>query len=388
MASIAGAHRLTVAGRERRRGRAQQLLHQPPPAALFADVEQPLREALDRLGPRQRAIDAVWRRLLRRLAPSREEFDRLAGLRLRELYNRVRLADHDGYLEGIRRRSTSLAALGVPEEHALLAVAFYLESCLQQLLGLSLDGKALTCALVRLTAATQRLLLVGYAEGRGRQWRRMDEQERARLSRDLHDEIGADLVVLKLYLEMMAGELERGQAAQVGPKLAEAEALVSHTLESVRRLVLDLGPAMLEQIGFLPSVRLYARQFAARTGLNVEVREGEVAKPIPPAQQIALYRVLQGALSNVVKHARARHVRIAIASVRGSVLVMTIEDDGVGFDPGRLTGDRAYGLAAMRDRVESLGGRIHVESRSARPGAARSGTRIEIDLPLKDEGRP
>jgi signal transduction histidine kinase len=377
-----------MAGRERRRSRAQQLLRQPTPAALFADVERPLREALDRLRPRQRGIDAVWRGLLRRLVPSREEYDRLAGLRLRELYNRVRLADYDGYLEGIRRRSTSLAALGVPEDHVLLAVAFYLESCLQQLVGPSLDGKALTSALVRLTAATQRFLLSGYAEGRGRQWRRMDEQERARLSRDLHDEIGADLVVLKLYLEMMGGELAGGQVAQVGPKLAEAEALVTHTLESVRRLVLDLGPAILEQIGFLPSVRLYARQFAARTGLNVEVREGDVAKPIPSGYEIALYRVLQGALSNVVKHARARNVRVAIHSVRGAVLVMTIEDDGVGFDPGRLTGDRAYGLAAMRDRIESLGGRIHVESRSARPGGAGSGTRIEIDLPLKHETGP
>jgi signal transduction histidine kinase len=73
--------------------------------------------------------------------------------------------------------------------------------------------------------------------------------------------------------------------------------------------------------------------------------------------------------------------------VRGAVLVMTIEDDGVGFDPARLTGDRAYGLAAMRDRIESLGGRIHVGSRAARPGAARSGTRIEIDLPLGEGAR-
>jgi signal transduction histidine kinase len=187
---------------------------------------------------------------------------------------------------------------------------------------------------------------------------------------------------------MMAGELARGQVAQVGSKLAEAEALVSHTLESVRRLVLDLGPAILEQIGFLPAVRLYARQFAARTGLDIDVREGDLAKPIPPGHEIALYRVLQGALSNVVKHARARNVSIAIGSVRGAVLVMTIEDDGIGFDAARLTGDRAYGLAAMRDRIESLGGRIHVESRSARPGAARSGTRIEIDLPLKEKTSP
>jgi signal transduction histidine kinase len=374
-------------GRDRRRSRAQQLLRRPAPAALLVDIERPLGEALERLLPRQRAIDALWRRLLRQLAPSREEYDALAGLRLRELYGRVRRADYEGYVDGARRRGRALAACGVPEQDALLALAFYLESCLGELVGPGLDGKELACALARLSASTQKLLLSGYAEGRGREWRRMDEQERSRLSRDLHDEIGADLVVLKLYLEMMAGELARGQLAQVGPKLAEAEALVAHALESVRRLVLDLGPAILEQIGFMPSVRLYARQFDARTRLDVKVREGDLAKPIPPGHEIALYRVLQGALSNVVRHARARSVRIAIGSVRGAVLVMTIEDDGIGFDPARLTGDRAYGLAAMRDRIASLGGRLHVESRAARPGGARSGTRIEIDLPLGGGGK-
>jgi signal transduction histidine kinase len=133
----------------------------------------------------------------------------------------------------------------------------------------------------------------------------------------------------------------------------------------------------------MPSVRLYARQFAARTRLNVEVQEGDLSRPIPAGHEIALYRVLQGALSNVVRHARAHNVRIAIGAVRSAVLVMTIEDDGVGFDRARLSGERAYGLAAMRERIEGLGGRLHVESRLARPGVARPGTRIEIDLPLQ-----
>lgn len=376
-----------MAGRERRRTRAQQLLRQPAPAQLFADLEPPLLEALQQLGTRRRAIDALWRRLLRRLAPSREEYDALVGLRIWELYKRVRAKDYDGYVEAARRKGTTLAGRGVPEEHASLAVALYLEACLQQIVGKPLDGSELARSLVRLTAATQGFLSAGYADSRGQEWRRLDEQERSRLSRDLHDEIGADLVVLKLYLEMITADLALGQMVQIGPKLAEADAVVAHALESVRRLVLDLGPAILDQIGFMPSVRLYARQFAARTRLNVEVREGDVSKPIPPGHEIALYRVLQGALSNVLRHARARSVRIAIGSVRGAVLVMTIEDDGIGFDRARLSGDRAYGLAAMRDRIEGLGGRIHVDSRPARPGAARSGTRIEIDLPLGEGGR-
>src|SRR5262249_12683074 len=116
----------------------------------------------------------------------------------------------------------------------------------------------------RLTSAIQRFVLSGYADGRTAGWHRIDEQERLRLSRDLHDEIGADLVVLKLYIEMISLDMKKAQLDRVGPKLEEAVALVGHALDSVRRLILDLGPALLEQIGFLAAVKLYCRQFGAR----------------------------------------------------------------------------------------------------------------------------
>jgi signal transduction histidine kinase len=105
---------------------------------------------------------------------------------------------------------------------------------------------------------------------------------------------------------------------------------------------------------------------------------------VPPSHETALYRVVQGALANVVKHARARVLKVTVGEVRGAVLVMVIQDDGVGFDAARQPPAGAFGLAAMRGRIEGLGGRLHVESRPARP----SGTRIEIDLPLKELAAP
>jgi signal transduction histidine kinase len=128
-------------------------------------------------------------------------------------------------------------------------------------------------------------------------------------------------------------------------------------------------------------VKLYARQFSARTGLKVSVRSRGLPGNVPSGHETALYRLLQGALSNVLKHARARTVTVTVRAVKGAAVLMTIEDDGVGFDaaaPGQ-----AFGLAAMRDRVASLGGRLRVESRPIRSGRGRHGTRIEVELPLE-----
>jgi signal transduction histidine kinase len=351
-------------------------------AFLLAGVRRPLERALERLAPAAAAIDSDWRRLLRRLGPSRREFDALLELDLWAHLRKLRTSDFDAYVRALEREGQALALRGVPEDHAVIALAFHLECCLVQLLHRDGDERALALALVRLTSAIQRFALAGYARARAAGWQRADEQERKKLSRDLHDEVGADLVVLKLYVEMIALELRRDRVDVARAKLEEALVLVSHALESVRRLTLDLGPAILEKVGLAAAVKLYCRQFGSRTGIAVRVASSELPEPLPSGHQATLYRLLQGALSNVAKHARAREVKVALGGVRGAVLVLVIEDDGVGFDVKRHATQGAFGLTAMRDRVQSLGGRLHVESRTA-AGGAKSGTRIEIDLPLR-----
>ncbi len=376
--------RHTARRRERRQSRAEQVDRQPPAARVLAGVHGPLVRALELLAPQSQRIGLTWRRLLRLLAPGRQEFkvlESLAEVDLKARYRELRCADYEAYVEAVRRRGQALAIQGVPEDQAVAAIAFYLESALSLLLHRN-GEKELALSLVRLTSAIQRFVLSGYADGRTAGWHRIDEQERLRLSRDLHDEIGADLVVLKLYIEMISLEMKKGQIDRVGPKLEEALALVGHAVDSVRRLILDLGPAILEQIGFGAALKLYCRQFGARTGIAVEVREANLPE-MPPSHETALYRILQGALSNILKHARARNVSVSVGGMGDRVVVMIIEDDGVGFDAVHNPPQGAFGLAAMRDRVEGLGGRLHVESRPAR----RKGTRIEVDLPLKAVAR-
>jgi signal transduction histidine kinase len=164
------------------------------------------------------------------------------------------------------------------------------------------------------------------------------------------------------------------------PRIAEAIALVSQAIDALRRLVFDLGPAVFDELGFLPAVRSYASQFSERSKIQVKVRAGHLPKEIPMSHQVALYRLLQGALSNVLKHASARNVRVSLLSRNRSMIVMVVEDDGVGFDPSARP--NSFGLRAMRERIEALGGKIEVKSKPAKPMARRHGTTIRVGLPL------
>jgi signal transduction histidine kinase len=208
------------------------------------------------------------------------------------------------------------------------------------------------------------------------------EEERKRLSRDLHDEVGHDLVLMKLYLEMIALDTNRKELQSIRPRLNEAIGLVSHAIDSVRRLVLDLGPAVFDELGFLPAVRTYTSQFSARTKIAVTLREGYLPENIPMSHQVALYRLLQGALSNVLKHASAKTVKVSLGCMKDSVLILVIQDDGLGFDTTGKPSSKSFGLTAMRERVEVLGGRIHIQSMPMGSMSKIRGTRIEVDLPL------
>jgi signal transduction histidine kinase len=189
-------------------------------------------------------------------------------------------------------------------------------------------------------------------------------------------------------MEQMASDVGRGRAAEAAERLREMGALVGDAIDSVRRVILDLGPAILDEQGLEQAVRLYARQFAARTGIQVEVRGSALPARVPPTHQRALYRVLQGALSNVLEHARAGRVRVTLKSGRGAgaEVVMAVEDDGVGFEAGRRAPAPSFGFKTMRERMTALGGQFRVLSPLKARARQRRGTRVEVKLPLPDRG--
>jgi signal transduction histidine kinase len=346
--------------------------------ALFSDPDGPPSPAMDALAARAAAIHDAWRQHLERLAYTPDEIEALSGLALAPFLSQIRNGGLDRYTLALERAGQELARRGIPETRAMAALAVQVESALPHAVA---EPAGELAALVRIAFAGSVALTTGYSNARASSWRRFGEQERMRLSRDLHDEIGHHLVVLKLYLGMISSELAKARPARIREKLDEATGLVSQAIQSVRRLILDLGPVALEGVGFLPAVQLYARQFGARTGVKVRVRDRGLPTPLPTGHETALYRLLQGALSNVLKHAQARTVKVTVGAANGSVIVMAIEDDGVGFDT--TVPRQAFGLAAMRDRVASLGGRLRVESRPADCGSGWHGTRIEVELPVE-----
>lgn len=354
---------------------------------LLAGTRRPLRRALELLSEDARRVTRVFRALLQGLEPSRDAYNALLAPGLLPCYRYLlaegplNVSGDESYCLAVERIAFGLIRAGVPENHAIAAVGLHLEACLG-----SLPGALEARAVARLTSATQWLVATAYCDERVEGLRRIDDQERQKLSGDLHDEVGADLVVLKLYVEMIASELARGRRTPLGPKLEEALALIAHAIEAVRRLTLDLGPAFLDTLGFIPVLRNFVRQYSRRTGIKVTLVEPDTNVSMPPGHEAALYRVLLGALSNVAKHARARRATVTLRS-SSTAFFMVVEDDGKGFDVKAQRPDHTFGLNAMRERIRGLHGRLVVSSKRKDHGGSGSGTRLEIRLPLR-KGAP
>jgi signal transduction histidine kinase len=372
---------------------------------FHSTIRGPAAEALDALAPHSRELMTRWNHAIRSFGLDASDFADPANQNFGRLAGHLRKMTFASFQAMARERGLRLAERGASLEAVVAALNRLLEICLPYLIRASPNRATRILALARLHALMILTIVAGYtgapmdrketlveasvseaehrSHGASAYVTRVYERERRSLSHDLHDEVGHDLILLKLYLEMISLALKNEAAPRIEPRLNDAISLVSHAIDSVRRLVLDLGPAVFDELGFLPAVKSYADQFSSRTEVQVTVQEGYLPEDVPLTHQIALYRLMQGALSNVLKHSQARNVKISVGSMSDSVLIMVIEDDGVGFDTGARPGRRSFGLTAMRERVEVLGGRIHVESKRANASSKKHGTRIEVDLPLR-----
>lgn len=203
----------------------------------------------------------------------------------------------------------------------------------------------------------------------------VQEEERRHLARELHDEFGQILATITLHLH--AARVLAGETAV--PQLDECAMLLQHAGEQVRNLSLELRPTMLDTLGLEATLHWLAAQHQQRTGCEVQVVGHLSGTQIPPNLAIACFRVVQESLTNVVRHAAARHVWIEL-SQSDSLLELVVRDDGVGFDVASTQEQAArggnFGLLGMNERVQVLGGSLNVESD---PG---SGTHIRASFPM------
>jgi signal transduction histidine kinase len=198
------------------------------------------------------------------------------------------------------------------------------------------------------------------------------ELERQRLARELHDETGQALTSILLGLKNLE---EAKSDDDVRRSVLELRELVVSTLHDVRRLAVELRPKALDDFGLVPALERLAETFAEQTSVDVHVEAALGDSRLPGEAETALYRIVQEALTNVVKHANARTVSVVLTR-KGEAVVVVIEDDGRGFDPN-ADDVEGLGLLGMRERIALVGGRLSVES------APDRGTTVAVEVPLR-----
>jgi PAS domain S-box-containing protein len=213
---------------------------------------------------------------------------------------------------------------------------------------------------------------------------RAQEEERARLSRELHDEIGQALTAMSINLAEIEKRLPAELAPSIQERLVETSALIEQTSQRISALALDLRPTLLDDLGLVPATRWYVNRYSERTGLEVQMEVAGLAERLDPEIETALYRVVQEALTNVARHADATRVRLHLER-KDDLVTALIEDDGCGFEAARRVEDvweGGAGLLGMQERVTLLGGRLTVQSMRG------EGTRLLVEISLRrgDDG--
>jgi signal transduction histidine kinase len=208
----------------------------------------------------------------------------------------------------------------------------------------------------------------------------VQEEERRRVARDLHDDLGQDLAGLSLALQGLE-RLATTQPEAVPDHLARMRSQTALATEQLYEVILSLRPALLDDLGLPAAVHNLAERLLSGAGIDFQLETNGLGARLPPEAETALFRTIQEALHNIVRHAHAGRVRITLA-VREGAFDGEIADDGRGFDPAGVHANghtaRGLGLMGMRERMAQVGGRLDIVSR---PGG---GTRVRLWLPLPE----
>ena len=214
---------------------------------------------------------------------------------------------------------------------------------------------------------------------------KVQEEERRRIARELHDEVGQSLTGLIMSLDAIDQALATNGRQQMDELLldylSEAHQIASGTLQEIRRVIFDLRPTLLDDLGLAAAIDWYAKTALAKANIEAVVNADGLDDRLPLKVEIALYRIVQEAVSNVIKHSYARRCTITLTSANSAV-ELVIADDGWGFDPEKIgrAGEQHLGIVGMEERVRSLDGQFTIHSRP------HEGTRVHIRIPLSASG--
>lgn len=204
------------------------------------------------------------------------------------------------------------------------------------------------------------------------------EEERARVARELHDELGQVLTSLKLEFMWLVDQLRNSEpkpGIQLVNKLQSLIGLIEVSIQSVRQISSELRPAILDHLGLREAIQWEATKFEARTGIRCRMVWKLKTEPADRMRQLALFRILQEALTNVARHAHAGAVRISVRA-RGRMLTLAIRDNGRGITKAELSSVESIGLLGMTERARMLGGNVRIA------GVPGRGTTVTVSVPM------
>jgi signal transduction histidine kinase len=187
----------------------------------------------------------------------------------------------------------------------------------------------------------------------------VSEEEKSRLARELHDEMGANLTAIGMDLASV-GEQLRGSRPELAAMLARARATLVDTVQLKRRIVEDLRPSLLDNLGLGAALQSYCEDYGRVTKLDCDVLIDGDVDSAGPMQAIALFRIVQESLNNIAKYAQARSVIVHLAR-EGEALSLEVTDDGIGIGPDAITRSKSHGLLGMRERALLLGGKLDID---------------------------
>jgi signal transduction histidine kinase len=209
-----------------------------------------------------------------------------------------------------------------------------------------------------------------------RQLVQAQEAERKTISRELHDEVGQMLTALRMELRNLQ-ELRTAPEAEFNEHVSGAKSLTEQSLRALKDMAMGLRPSMLDDLGLGSAVQWQARQFSKHTGIPVNVDVDGIPPDLPERHRTCVYRLVQEALTNCARHANAKTIQVSVSAGGGQLLV-SVRDDGVGFDPAAVRG-RGLGLIGIQERVLELGGELSLVSQ------AQKGTAVSARIPLHVE---
>jgi two-component system sensor histidine kinase UhpB len=206
------------------------------------------------------------------------------------------------------------------------------------------------------------------------------EEERRRIARELHDETAQSLATLGIYIDTAMEAKHEALTPELALGLRRVREVADRTLVGVRSIIADLRPSLLDDLGLAAALRWQAQHRLEEAGIRVDLQVQSEGRRLPPAIETALYRILQEAITNIVKYAEATYVEIDLDLARPDVVTARIEDDGQGFDSSLLEQStqpgRGVGLFGMLERANLVGGTLHIDS------APGEGTEVRITIPL------